>query len=150
MSDATTPPDDGGMAGAMRLWFDMASQLTNTCQSLAAAGVSPETARQGRADLYRIWGDYWERFLRSTMFLDAEHRGMAQGLDFQKQMREQLGRLHHELQLANSQDVDQLLIGVRRIREDMSEHFEDLEARIAKLAAQLDTLAERLEGWTFV
>ena len=38
MSDATTPPRDG-MADMMRLWFDMASQVTEACQTLAGATV---------------------------------------------------------------------------------------------------------------
>ena len=145
MSDQTTSTTDG-MAGMMRLWLDMAAHATEAYQTLAGTAVSPEAMRQGQSNLYKIWGDWWDRYLRSTPFLDAQKQYAGRNVEFQKQIREQLGRLHHELQLASAEDIDQLMIGVRRIGEELREHCESIDERIAGFSAQLDALAVRLEG----
>lgn len=133
-----------GPGDLMRLWFEMASQASEACQAWAGAAASPETLREGRANLWKVWSDYWEHFLRSSPFLEAEKRSLAGSLEFQKQVREYLARLHHELQLASSQDIDQLTIAVRRIGEDLREESEELGERLSRLAAQVEALAAQV------
>lgn len=86
-----------------RFWFDMASRTAENCQSWSGAALSPDAFRQGRSDLFKVWSDYWEHFLRSTSFLDAEKQCLSGSLEYRKQFREYLERLHHELQLPSSQ-----------------------------------------------
>ena len=145
MSDETKSAGDGP-ADMMRLWGDMASRATEACQAWSGAAISPDAFRQGRSDLFKLWSDYWEHFMRSASFLEAEKRGLSGTLEYRKQFREYLERLHHEMQLPSSQDIDHLMVSVRRIGEDLREHFDQMAERLDGLSAQLDTLAARLEA----
>jgi hypothetical protein len=128
----------------MRIWFDMASQAAEACQAWAGGAASPETFRRDRTSLYKIWGDYWEQFLRSASFLEGQQRCQSGSLKLHEQAREYLAWLHREFQLPSSQDIDQLMIAVRRIGEDLGEHFEQVDVRLESIAARLESLAARL------
>ncbi len=141
--DPKTMPD--GMADMMRLWFDMASQATDACQAMAGS-LSPDAFRSNRANLFKVWGDYWEQFLRSSPFLDAQKQFLTGGTESRNRMREYLGWLHHEMQLASSQDIDQVIKALRRLGEDIGEQFEQVDRRLKNLNAQLDSLGDRLEA----
>ena len=143
MSDETKATPDGP-GDLMRLWLDMASQTAQACQAWSGAAASPEAFRQGRSDLFKVWSDYWEQFLRSSSFLEAQKRSLTGSLEYRKQFREYLGRLHHELQLASAQDIDQLMISVRRMGEDLREQFEQAGQRLDGLSTQLGALAARV------
>jgi hypothetical protein len=143
MSEESTPSSDGP-ADLTRLWLDMASQATQACQAWAGAAASPETFRQGRSDLYKVWSDSWERFLRSAPFLEMNKQYTGSSAECQRQVRECLRRWNRELQLPSSEDIDQLLISVRRLGEELREHFDQVEERLSEIATRLDALAARL------
>ena len=143
MSDETKATADG-LGDMMRLWFEMASRATEATQAWAGAAASPEAFRQGRTDLFKAWGDSWERFLRSAQFLEAQKRYMTGSVELRQQIQEQLGRFQHELQLATSQDIDQLMSTVRRVGHEVREQGELLTARLNGLSARVDALAARL------
>ncbi len=138
-----TTPD--GVADMMRIWFDMASHAAETYQAMAGAAVSPEVFRDNRSQLFKAWGKYWEQFMRSSPFLEIEKQCLGGGLESRKRLREYLGWLHHELQLATSQDIDQVIRTVRRLGEDIEEQFEQVDRRLKNLAARVDNLADRVE-----
>jgi hypothetical protein len=148
MSDETKSTTDGP-GDMMRMWMDMASRATEACQTWAgAAGASaaPDMFRQNRSNVFKMWSDYWEQFLRSASFLEAQKQSMSGGMEFQKQSREYLAWLHHELQMPSSQDIDQLMIGMRRLKEDLREQFDEIGGRLDNLAAQVNALAARLNA----
>ncbi len=128
------PPD------LMRVWLEMAQCATEASQAWATA-ASPEGFRQNRADLYKVWSDYWEQFLRSAPFLENQQRAMQGSLQWRKQIREQLEQWNHGLQLATSQDIDRLMLALRRLGEDVDEQFQQLHDRLNDLSTRLDALA---------
>ena len=67
------PPD------LMRIWLEMASCAAEVGQAGAGA-VAPEALRQNRSDLYKVWGDYCEHFLRSAPFLEGQKHAMSGNL----------------------------------------------------------------------
>jgi hypothetical protein len=136
----------GNPSEMMRHWFEMASEATAACQKWAVNQVSPDTMRQTRANVLKMWSEYWEQLLRSSSFLDAEKQCMSGNLEYRKQMHEFLGQLHHEMQLATAQDIDQLTRTLRRMGEDQQEQCEQICQRLDKLATQVDALAQRLGG----
>jgi DNA anti-recombination protein RmuC len=131
------PPDP------MRIWMEMASCATEAMQAWTGA-ATPEAIRQNRASLYKVWGDYWEQFLRSAPFLEGQRRAMDGSLQCRNQLREQLERWNHQLQLASSSDIDRLMTSLRRLVDDVSEQGERLEQRLDDLSARLDALAAQL------
>jgi hypothetical protein len=130
------PPD------LMRVWLEMASCATEAAQTWAGA-AAPEAVRENRASLYKVWGDYWEQFLRSTPFLEGQKHAMDGNLQWRKQIREQLERWNHELQLASSSDIDRLAVVLRRLGEDLGEQLERIENRLDDVSARLDELASQ-------
>ncbi len=135
--------DPGDM---MRHWFEMASQTAEACQQWTVNQVSAETMRQGRANVLKMWSEYWEQLLRSSSFLGVEKQCMAGNLEYRKRMHEFLGQLHHEMQLATAPDIDQLMRTLRRMSEDQQERHEEILKRLDEMAAQMGALAERLDA----
>ena len=133
----------GDPSEMMRHWIEMVSEATAACQKWAVNQISPETMRQTRANVLKMWSEYWEQLLRSSSFLGAEKQCMTGNLEFRKQMHEFLGLLHHEMQLATAQDIDQLMRTLRRMGEDQQEQCEQICQRLDKLATQVDALAQR-------
>ena len=128
------PPD------LMRVWLEMASCATEAAQTWGGA-AAPEAVRENRENLYKVWADYWEQFLRSAPFLEGQRRAMDGNLQWRKQIREQLERWNHALQLATSSDIDRLMTSLRRLGEDFGEQLDRLENRLADLSARLDEMA---------
>jgi hypothetical protein len=141
-----TNSSSGDPSDFIRQWFDMASEVAEACRPWGIDQFSAETMRQARANAMKIWSDYWEQFLRSAPFLSAEKQCMAGGLEYRKQMHEFLGQLHHEMQFATAQDIDQLMRRLRRMGEDQREQFDEISSQLSDVAEQLEAIAERLDA----
>jgi hypothetical protein len=124
----------------MRIWLEMASCAAEAGQAGAGA-IAPEAMRENRSNLYKVWGDYCEQFLRSAPFLESQKRAMGGSLQLRKQIREQLEQWNHALQLATAEDIDRLMLTVRRLGEGFGEQFEQLNKRLDDLSTRLDALA---------
>jgi hypothetical protein len=144
MSNENNSPS-GGPGDFMRQWFEMATKAAESCQQWSLNQVSAETMHQARANAMKMWSDYWEQCLRSAPFLGAEKQCMSGGLEYRKQMHEFLGQLNHEMQLATTQDIDQLMRTLRRMSEDQKEQLDDISAHLEDLAEQVEAVAERLD-----
>jgi hypothetical protein len=142
MSDKTNAADDG-VGNLMHLWFDAASHVMEACQTWAGATASPEVFRQNRSNMFKMWSDAWEQYLRSSSFLEMEKQCLTGSVELRKQSREYLERMHHELQLASTGDIDQLVIAMRRLAEDVREQFEQVENRLNGISSQMETLSVR-------
>jgi hypothetical protein len=130
----------------MRHWFEMAAQTAESCGKWPDRPITPESLRQSRSNVIKIWSDYWEHLLRSSAFLDAEKQCMAGNLEFRKQVHEFLAQFHHEMQLATAQDIDQIMRTMRRIEEDRQEQSDQILLTLGKVSAQMDAIAGRLDA----
>jgi hypothetical protein len=133
-----------GLSDWMRLCFETTSRTMKAMEGMAANPIMPDGFRDARSQAFQAWSDYWEQFLRSAPFLQVQRECAKAHTDSQKQLHELLGRLHHEMQLATSQDIDQVMRALRRIAEDATEHREEIDARLDELAARIDALAASL------
>jgi hypothetical protein len=129
-----------GLEGMAQLWANMVSSAMAACQPWAGSTASPELIRQGRSASVKAWSDYWEQFLRSPAFLEAQQQCMAGSVESKRMVRECLGRLNHELELATSKDIDEVMVAMRRLERRLLEQFEQLNERLNRLSAQLDAL----------
>jgi seryl-tRNA synthetase len=145
MNDKPKPTSDGP-GDLMHLWFDAASHVMEACQTWAGAAVSPEAFRQNRSNLFKTWSDTWEQYLRSSSFLEMQKRCLTGSVELKKQSREYLERMHHELQMASSGDIDHLVAAMRRMEENIRGQFEQVEGRLNALSSQLDALSARLKA----
>lgn len=143
MSDDTKPTPNGP-GDLMGLWFDMFAKANEACQTWAGNAASPDVFRQNRSNLFKVWSDYWEHFLRSAPFLESQKRCLSSSMEFRKQINENLERLNHELHLATSQDINQLMSTLRRMDEALFEQFEQIDDRLNNISTKLDALAARL------
>lgn len=141
-----TKQSSDGMDALMRGWSEWATQSLKMCQAWGGSTASPESVRQLRSTLFSAWSDSWEKFLRSPLFLDAEKQGLTQSVEFRKQVRDYLTRLHHEWQMPTSQDLDDVLLALRRLEHRLLNEFEDMADRMESLAVQLSAIASRLDA----
>jgi hypothetical protein len=145
MNDETKTTENG-TGDFMRLWFEMAGQMAEACQKLTDSPLSPDSIRQGRSEFFKMGSEYAENFLRSPSVLESQNKCFTGSLANQKQVRENLARLCHEMQLASTPDIDQLMIAMRRLGEDLREHFEELSGQLNNLSKQLSGLERRMEA----
>lgn len=136
----------GSPTDLMRQWFDMAAQAAEVCQEWTANPLSSDAMKQTRSSLFDIWSDYWEHYLRSATFLDTEKKCMAGGVETRKQFHELLGRLHHEMQLATAQDIDQIVRTMRRMNEDRQEQQDEISKKLNELSQKFDALSKTLSA----
>jgi hypothetical protein len=133
-----------GASEFTRLWFDMASQAMQAGQTWNRP-PSPDAMRETRSNLFKSWSDSWDRFLRSAYFLDVEKNFVGGGAEMRKQFNEFLGKLHHEMQLATSQDVDRIMHALHRMQDDLSEQYEQVGSHLKELTSRLDDFARRMD-----
>ena len=145
MGDDTKQPADG-LDALMRGWSEWTAQAMKMCQAWDGGTASPEAVRQLRSSLFSAWSDGWDAFLRSPLFLDAERQGLAQSAELHKQFRDYLARLHHEWQSPTSQDLDEVMLALRRLEHRLLDEFEDLAERVDNLVSRVDALAARLDA----
>ena len=145
MNDKTNAASDGA-GDLMRLWLDASSHIMDACQTWAGAAVSPEAFRQSRSNMFKMWSDTWEKYLRSSSFLEMQKRCLAGSVEFKKQSREMMERFSHELQLASSGDMEQLIVTMRRLEDDMRERLEQVDSRLNSLSNQIEALSARLRA----
>jgi hypothetical protein len=145
MGEYNNEPSNG-LGDCMRLWFETTSRTMQAFESLSTNPIAPEACRETRSQMFQAWSDYWEQFLRSSPFLQAQKQYANAGTATGKQLHESLGQFYHELQLATSQDIDQVMRALRRIAEDMAEQQESMRARFDDLAARVESLATSLQA----
>ncbi len=145
MSDKDRKVSDG-LGDWMRLWCETTSRTMEAFGSLATNPVAPEACRETRSRMFQAWSDYWEQYLRSTPFLEAQKQFGKAATEPRKQIHDVLGQFYHELQLATAEDIDQVMRALRRLAEDAAEQHEAMAARLNEMAARLDALAASVEG----
>ena len=128
-----------------QMWLQMAANATQAWQPAAGSTASPEMFHKGRADLMQVWSDWCEQLLRSSAFLEAQKQSMTRSLALRKQIRANLRRMQRELQIAGREDIDALVVAVKRSQRRVLDQLEETSERIQALEAKLDCLGERLE-----
>ena len=136
--DSTGPTD--GLGNVMQMWFDMASAAMAPFQGHSAGLSAPDALKQAREIFFKAWSDSWADFLRSPAFSAAQQRLLAGSVQYRKQVRQYLERLHHEFELPTCQDIDHLVVAVGQLDQHVQEQFEELTARLDEIAARLDAL----------
>lgn len=137
-----TNPMGMGPEAMFRMWSDWATNAMAASQNTTGSTNSPEMVRQMRATFFKMWSDAWEELLRSPAFLEQSKQLLTDGADFQKQAREYLGKLQHDLQLASAQDMDQLALAIRRLERRMMDQFEDLSDQLDRLSKESGSARE--------
>jgi hypothetical protein len=131
-----------GMASFARLWTDFASKMVGTGLSFPPQSATPEAARQMRSAWLKAWGEYCDQFMRSPEFQNTVRQSLGASIEMRKQMNEFLGRLHHEFQSVSRQDVDELMIEMRRLEQRIIDGQERLLERVERLSSRLRALEE--------
>ena len=128
-----------------QMWLQMAANATQAWQPVAGSTASPEVFRKGRADLMQVWSDWCEQLMRSSAFLEAQKQFLGGNLAVRKQIRTNLRQVQRELQLAGREDIDALVVAIRRSQRRVLDQLEETSERMRALEAKLDCLGQRLE-----
>ena len=139
MGENNSGPADG-LGNAMQMWFDMASAAIAPFQGRSGAPSAPDALKQIREIFFNAWSDSWAGVLRSPDFTASQKRLMAGSVEYRKQVRQFLERLHHEFELPTCQDIDHLVSALQQLDRRMEDQFEQITGRLDELAARLDAL----------
>ncbi len=120
-----------------QLWWDFLSKTTGAGMSFPPGSAPPETLRSARSEMFRVWADGWQEYLRSPEFLSAMGKSLEVSLKARQQWVEQAGQAQHEMQGVSRQDFDRLLRTLRQFEERTEGRLEELAAAVADLAARL-------------
>jgi hypothetical protein len=89
------------------------------------------------------WSQWWEQWLRSPAFLDAQRQMLDGNLAVRKQFRTGLRRMQRDLQLAGREDIDALDAAIRRSERRILDQLEETSAQLRALEAKIDRLTRR-------
>jgi hypothetical protein len=126
-----------------RFWMDSAAQAMQSWAPASGTTQSPEFLRKARADLMQTWSDWWEQWLRSPAFLDAQKQMLDGNLAMRKQFRTVLRRMQRDLQLAGREDIDALEAAIRRSERRILDRLDETSAQLRALEAKIDRLTRR-------
>jgi hypothetical protein len=124
-------------------WTDFLSTLMKDGATFSSDATPPEAAREIRSAAMRDWAELWDRSLRSPEFLQGMQQSLAGAVEFRKRINDLMGQAQHEFQVADRQNMDQLMRALRRMEDRISDGVELLNGRIGELHRRLDDLERR-------
>ncbi len=135
-----------------RMWMEMAGAMMNAAapQPTGPTGVTPESVRQMRSVMFKAMSSYCDQFMRSKEFLEMMKQSLNNAVAFRQQLNEMMAQTQHNWQSAGQDDVDHLLVMLRRTEErltgsleNVARTLENLDKRIGALSSRLDKLEGR-------
>ncbi len=128
-----------------RMWMEMTANAMQAWQPTLGGTASPELVRKARSDFLQVWSDWCEELMRSSAFLEAQKQCMTGNLAVRKQFRSTLRKIQKELQIAGREDIDALVVAVRRSERRVLDQLQETSERFQALESKLDCLGERME-----
>jgi hypothetical protein len=127
---------DGG-TGLLRMWSDCMTRMMQAAPN-PPESTPPEAMRRMRATMLDTWAEWWDQWLRSPQFLEMMKQSMAGSVQARKEVNDLLGQMHHEFQGPSRQDIDQLMLTIRRMEQRVVDGVERVSAQLEELSARLD------------
>jgi hypothetical protein len=119
----------------MRTWFEFVSKMTSAVASAAGAPPPAGAARQLRDLYFQNLGRSLEEFMRSPPFLEMMKQSTDSAVALRQQTNELLANTHHAMGGVARQDIDAVLMAVRRCETRVLDRLDELAARLEPLEA---------------
>ncbi|MGN6370838.1 MAG: hypothetical protein ACTHN5_21500 [Phycisphaerae bacterium] len=135
----TVPPDYQQL---FQMWLEFVSEMANAAASAGTADPV-EAARQMRDAYFQVLSRQIDEYFRSPQFLEMMKQSTETAIALQKQANDFFEQSHHSIGGVARQDVDSLMMAVRRCEtrvldklEGISRRLDDLEGEAAKAASE--------------
>ena len=115
-----------------RMWLECVSEMT------AAAAASdpadpPQAARQVRDKYFEVLGRQIDEHFRSPQFLEWMRQSTEAAITLRKQANDFFERSHHNFGTVARQDVDSLMMAVRRCETRVLDKLDGISRRLDDL-----------------
>jgi hypothetical protein len=124
----------------VKAWTDMMGRMAMAPMAFSTGSTPPEAAREMRSALLSAWSEYFDRFFRSSDFLDLMRQSFSGNVEIRRQLNDFLGELRHTFQGPSRQDVDQLMLAIRHLEERIVDDLDRISARLEDLDSRLGAL----------
>ena len=128
----------------VRMWADFASRMAAAGMSYQPDSTPPQMTREMRDAMLNAMGEQCNQFMRSPQFLEMIKQSMRASIDMRKQMNDFLGRMHHDMQGASRQDVDQIMLSLRHLEHRIVDTVDRVDERLDAITQRLDALEAKM------
>src|SRR4051812_30756280 len=124
----------------LKFWMEAVARLGPAASSFAPDAAPPDQLRQVRAGVLQAIGQSWDDILRSPQFMQSMKELMENALAFRKLNTELMGKARRESGSVGQEDVDALLLAIRRLETRVLERLEGFSTQLAGLEERLKAL----------
>jgi hypothetical protein len=121
----------------VKFWMETFARLGQAASSFAPDAAPPDQLRQVRAGMLQAIGRSWDDILRSPQFMQSMKELMENALAFRKLNTELMGKARRESGSVGQEDVDALLLAIRRLETRVLERLEGFSTQLAGLEERL-------------
>ena len=130
----TLPFDFDTIEQMTRTWSELVAKMAaNGAAGASSSDSAPQAARHVRNAMFGAMASAADEFMRSPQYLDLMKQSMDASITFRKQLNDWLAEAHHSTQGVARQDVDSVLVTLRRSERRILDRLEDLGKRIEAL-----------------
>ena len=137
MNDNTSQPGTSGpeqWEAFQKVWADTFNRMLQVGMTFTPESTPPEFIKQMRSSIFQAMAQSWEEFLRSPQFLDGMKQWMDSAIAFRKLHTETMTRIHEETRTPSSDDIDAVLVAMRRLEQRIVDRIEELVERLDKVS----------------
>ena len=125
-------PSFGDYQKMMQNWFEMASKMA--WPGMMGSTETPMDAARQMRDMYsQTMGKMTDQFMRSPQFQEMSRQSMDATVAMRQQANDALNQAHQAMGNVSRQDVDSLLMAVRRSETRILDKLDELSTRLDEL-----------------
>jgi hypothetical protein len=113
-----------------RIWLDFAARMASGATAAAGETVPGDATRRMRDSYLQALGQYTEEFMRSPQFLEMMRQSTDAAVAMRQQTNDLLAQAHHAAGGLARQDLDSLLMAIRRCETRILDKLDELSARM--------------------
>ena len=113
-----------------RIWAETVSKTMQAAFTFTPSSPPPEVLRQIRSGIFQALAESWDKFLRSSEFLDSMKQWMEQAISFRKMTNDLMGTVRHEMQAPSREDIDTVMLAVRHMEKRLLDRMEQLSLQV--------------------
>ena len=132
-------------ASFQKIWMDSVTNMAGAFTQFSPASPPPEQIRGLRTNMLKVLSETWNEFMRSPQFMEVMKLSINGAFDFRSMMRENMNKLHDQLETPTKEDVDGILLAIRHVERRVLDRLEGMEDRIANINDGFERLEEIIE-----
>jgi hypothetical protein len=132
-------------ASLQKIWLDSFAKMAGAFSEMSPLSPPPDQFRTLRSGMLKVLSEFWNEFMRTPQFMEMMKLSINGAFDVRSMMRENMNRIHEQLETPTKEDVDGVLLAIRHVERRVLDRLEGMEDRIASIREALEELEAKVE-----